>query len=69
MLKRDRFETEYYPLYDKPYQIGTTIWSPLASGILTGKYNDVIPEGSRLTQKGYEFLINSLELHKKKGKH
>ena len=67
MLKRDRFETEYYPLYDKPYQIGTTIWSPLASGILTGKYNNEIPEGSRLTQKGYEFLINSLELHKKRG--
>ncbi len=67
MLKRDRFETEYYPLYDKPYQIGTTIWSPLASGILTGKYNNGIPEGSRLTQKGYEFLINSLELHKKRG--
>jgi len=67
MLKRDRFETEYHPLYEKPYQIGTTVWSPLASGILTGKYNDGIPEGSRLTQKGYEFLINSLELHKKSG--
>ena len=67
MLKRDRFETEYHPLYEKPYQIGTTIWSPLASGVLTGKYNNGIPEGSRLTQKGYEFLINSLELHKKSG--
>ena len=67
MLKRDRFETEYHPLYQQPYQIGSTIWSPLASGILTGKYNDGIPEGSRLTQKGYEFLINNLELHKKRG--
>tara|TARA_B100000945_G_scaffold96769_1_gene75677 strand:- start:192 stop:1292 length:1101 start_codon:yes stop_codon:yes gene_type:complete len=67
MLKRDRFETEYYPLYQYPYNIGTTIWSPLASGILTGKYNNEIPEGSRLTQKGYEFLIKTLELHKKKG--
>jgi len=67
MLKRERFETEYHPLYQSPYQIGTTIWSPLASGILTGKYNDGIPEGSRLTQKGYEFLIDNLELHKKKG--
>ena len=67
MLKRDRFETEYHPLYENPYRIGTTIWSPLASGILTGKYNNGIPEGSRLTQKGYEFLINSLELHKKRG--
>ena len=67
MLKRDRVETEYHPLYQQPYQIGTTVWSPLASGILTGKYNNGIPKGSRLTQKGYEFLINSLELHKKKG--
>ena len=63
MLKRDRVETEYHPLYQQPYQIGTTVWSPLASGILTGKYNNGIPKGSRLTQKGYEFLINSLELH------
>ena len=67
MLKRDRVETEYHPLYEQPYKIGTTIWSPLASGILTGKYNEGIPEGSRLTQKGYEFLINNLELHKKSG--
>ena len=67
MLKRDRVETEYHPLYEQPYQIGTTIWSPLASGVLTGKYNDGIPEGSRLTQKGYEFLINNLKLHKKRG--
>ncbi len=67
MLKRDRVETEYHPLYKQPYNIGTTIWSPLASGILTGKYNDEIPEGSRLTQSGYEFLINNLERHKKMG--
>jgi len=43
---RERFEKEYKPLYEK-YQYGTTIWSPLASGFLTGKYNDGIPEGSR----------------------
>jgi voltage-dependent potassium channel beta subunit len=67
MLKRDRVEIEYHPLYQRPYEIGTTIWSPLASGILTGKYNDRIPEGSRLTQNGYEFLIDKLELHKVKG--
>jgi len=67
MLKRDRVETEYHPLYGYPYQLGTTIWSPLASGILTGKYNYAIPEGSRLTQNGYEFLIDNLESHKKKG--
>ena len=43
---RQRFEVEYAPLY-KEYKYGTTIWSPLASGLLTGKYNDGIPEGSR----------------------
>jgi voltage-dependent potassium channel beta subunit len=43
---RERFEVEYEPLYKK-YTYGTTIFSPLASGVLTGKYNDGIPEGSR----------------------
>ncbi|CAE6403130.1 unnamed protein product [Rhizoctonia solani] len=41
---RQRFESEYQYLYEK-YGYGTTIWSPLASGILTGKYNNGIPEG------------------------
>lgn len=36
--------------------MGTTIWSPLASGLLTGKYNDGIPEGSRLSLEGFEWL-------------
>ena len=67
MVKRDRFETEYHPLYAQPYNLGTTIWSPLASGILTGKYNDGIPEGSRLTQPGYEWLVGVLEGHKEQG--
>jgi aryl-alcohol dehydrogenase-like predicted oxidoreductase len=44
---RERFEKEYKPLYEK-YQYGTTIWSPLDSGMLTGKYNDGIPEASNL---------------------
>ncbi|KAJ1306816.1 hypothetical protein OPQ81_007802 [Rhizoctonia solani] len=43
---RQRFESEYRYLYEK-YGYGTTIWSPLASGILTGKYNNGVPEGSR----------------------
>lgn len=47
MLVRDRVETEYAPIYEK-YGMGLTVWSPLASGLLTGKYNDGIPEGSRL---------------------
>ncbi|KAJ3138141.1 hypothetical protein HK101_003776 [Irineochytrium annulatum] len=49
-LHRERFEKEYAPLYEK-YRMGTTIWSPLASGVLTGKYNDAIPEGTRLAMK------------------
>jgi voltage-dependent potassium channel beta subunit len=40
LFHRERFEKEYAPLYTK-YGIGTTIWSPLASGMLTGKYNDI----------------------------
>ena len=40
MFHRERFENEYIPLFVN-YNMGTTIWSPLASGILTGKYNEV----------------------------
>ncbi|MFA5258296.1 MAG: aldo/keto reductase [Opitutales bacterium] len=50
LLRRRRFEEEYAPVYDKP-GIGTTTWSPLASGLLTGKYNDGIPTGSRLDRE------------------
>ena len=55
LLDRKRFEVEYDPIFRK-YQMGTTIWSPLASGALTGKYLDGIPEGSGATLKGYEWL-------------
>jgi voltage-dependent potassium channel beta subunit len=58
MLVRDRFESEYRPLYKAPYSIGTTTWSPLRSGVLTGKYNDGIPAGSRLAEM--EWLKNSI---------
>ena len=54
MLFRERFEVEYDPLY-RDIGLGTTIWSPLASGILTGKYGKGISEG-RLTLAGYEWL-------------
>ena len=47
MLHRERFEVEYAPLY-RDLGYGTTIWSPLASGILTGKYNNGIPADSRM---------------------
>jgi len=47
--------------YIRPYNIGTTIWSPLKSGLITGKYNDGIPEDSRMNQKGYEWLKKRLD--------
>lgn len=55
MLHRDRVEKEYLPLY-REIGLGTTIWSPLASGLLSGKYNNGIPTGSRATLKGYEWM-------------
>ncbi|MEP5323872.1 potassium channel beta subunit family protein [Marinobacter alexandrii] len=55
LLDRERFEVEYAPLYEK-YGLGTTIWSPLASGALTGKYLDGIPDDSRASLPGYEWL-------------
>jgi len=55
LFERDKVEGDYRPLYDL-MGLGTTIWSPLASGILTGKYNKGIPAGSRLDLPGYEWL-------------
>jgi aryl-alcohol dehydrogenase-like predicted oxidoreductase len=60
MFTRDRVEVEYAALYDE-IGLGTTIWSPLASGILTGKYNDGIPDGSRLSLPNYQWLRPELE--------
>jgi len=59
LLHRDRVEREYAPLYER-IGLGTTIWSPLASGLLTGKYNDGIPPGTRSTLEGYEWLQSRL---------
>ena len=55
LLDRERFEVEYAPLYDR-YGMGTTTWSPLASGALTGKYLEGIPTDSRAALPGYEWL-------------
>jgi len=55
MFHRQRFEVEYARLYEE-IGLGTTIWSPLASGLLTGKYNEGIPEDSRANLEGYEWL-------------
>jgi len=59
LLRRERIEKEYIRLYDR-IGLGTTIWSPLASGILTGKYNDGIPEGSRLSLASYQWLKETI---------
>merc|ERR1711997_184354 len=48
MFARDKLEKEYVPLFEKPYSLGTTVWSPLDSGILTGKYVKDVPKDSRL---------------------
>ncbi|MEN9934982.1 MAG: hypothetical protein RLZZ387_1561 [Chloroflexota bacterium] len=55
MFVRERFEKEYAPVF-KELGYGTTIWSPLASGLLSGKYNDGIPADSRAALQGYEWL-------------
>ena len=60
MFHRERVEAEYARLY-REIGLGTTIWSPLASGLLTGKYNRGIPEGTRVTLKGYEWLKEEFE--------
>jgi voltage-dependent potassium channel beta subunit len=59
LLWRERVEQEYARLF-RDYNYGETTWSPLASGLLTGKYNDGIPEGSRGSLKGYGWLKEQL---------
>lgn len=60
MFHRERVEKEYAPLF-RQFGLGTTIWSPLASGLLTGKYNQGIPSGTRATLDGYEWLRKKFE--------
>jgi voltage-dependent potassium channel beta subunit len=55
MFERQKMERNYLPLFEG-YGLGTTIWSPLASGILTGKYAGGIPEDSRLGMKNFQWL-------------
>ncbi|MCW5581210.1 MAG: aldo/keto reductase [Luteimonas sp.] len=59
LLHRDRVELAYAPLYAE-FGLGTTVWSPLASGLLTGKYNDGVPEDSRLASEDYAWLQDSV---------
>ena len=46
MIGRERFEVEYGNLFDK-YKLGSTVWSPMCGGLLSGKYMDGVPEDSR----------------------
>lgn len=64
MFARERVEIEYKPLFDK-YGMGTTIWSPLASGILSGKYEHGIPQDSRLAKEAWLIPNNFQELVEK----
>ena len=60
MFNRSKLEKEYLELFQKR-GLGTTIWSPLASGLLTGKYKNGIPKDTRMNLSGYEFLRERLE--------
>ena len=55
LFERYKMEVDYYTIF-KNIGMGTNIWSPLASGLLTGKYNNGIPEGSRLALEGFSWL-------------
>ena len=66
MLVRQKVEEEFKRLYQS-IGLGTTIWSPLASGFLTGKYNQGIPDGSRLSMPAYDFLVKRFERMRERG--
>jgi voltage-dependent potassium channel beta subunit len=61
---RDHLEKDYLPLFKK-YNLGTTIWSPLASGILSGKYNQGVPRESRLAKETWLVPENFMQLIEK----
>lgn len=55
LFERNKLENEYLHLFNQ-YGMGTTIWSPLAAGLLSGKYNDGIPKDSRFALEGFDWL-------------
>jgi voltage-dependent potassium channel beta subunit len=67
MFRRERVEKEYLALY-KEMGLGATIWSPLASGLLTGKYDKGIPKDTRLSLAGYKWLRQRFEGEESRGK-
>jgi voltage-dependent potassium channel beta subunit len=60
LFNRTKLERDYLPLF-RDYGMGTTTFCPLANGVLTGKYNRGVPEGSRMSLPGYEWLRRRLE--------
>jgi voltage-dependent potassium channel beta subunit len=59
LFERNKVEADYNQIY-KNVGLGTTIWSPLASGLLTGKYNDGVPKNSRFALEGFEWLRDKI---------
>ena len=68
MFAREKMEVEYLPLFDKE-KLGTTISSPLASGLLTGKYLDTMPVGTRTSLKNYKFIKEKFESENYRNRH
>ena len=60
LFVREKVEREFHRLYES-FGLGTTIWSPLASGVLTGKYADGVPRGTRMDLPDYRWLRDRLE--------
>ena len=67
LFEREKIEKDYLPVF-KNVGLGTTIWSPLASGLLTGKYNEGIPADSRLGLEGFDWLKDRWMAEEKLGK-
>jgi len=68
MFAREKMEVEYLPLFDKE-KLGTTIWSPLASGLLTGKYLNTMPVGTRTSLENYKFIKENFESENYRDRH
>ncbi len=64
LFEREKVEKDFFEIF-KNIGMGTTIWSPLAAGLLSGKYNNGIPEGSRLGMEGFEWLRDRWVLNDK----
>jgi len=60
MFARNKIEHEYIQLFEQE-ELGTTIWSPLASGLLTGKYIDGMPDSTRTSLENYKFIKDKFE--------